>query len=687
MRGRQVEVAPFLTRNRAALAGALAVSAAAFALLPSIGAGAGAPKWTSLGHGISVLKTGSKYPVAPAIAAGSFTTGEPGDVMLSGKGFNKTGGPLLFNHQGGIATDGTRLALADRNNNRVLIWNHLPKSNVAPDLVLGQSTFQTNATGSGLGGLNWPIALAMAGGKLVVADAHNDRLLVWNTFPTSSGKPADFEISFTNDLGTGGFAGGLVWPWGVWTDGTKLAATSTFNGKIFLWNTFPTGNVLPDITLNQSGVIGTPRSITSNGTALIVGDHNAGPQNQGRGDHVWKTWPTQNGTPPDYFLAEPGQIPGTGHWMTGGFTSNGRLVMVGEKLLVWNGVPAGPNTPAAVTLTGGRSHLYFGGDGSAVAIAGNRLYVSVTNLNHILAFTSIPTSSSASPSFAVGSSGIKTNTLDTNFFITNPRPFVDGRHLIVSDGFTRRIAIWRKRPNASGAKPDLVYKFDVVAPQEVSRKGSTYIVTAKDRIYLWHDIAAGRSPYKTLSTIGGQRFTNILAGTADAQHFYLAANDHVYVWNGLPTAGAPAFSLSVPGVTTVSTDGTSLVATRTFGLGSQSPIWVYPVAGLSASTSHSEVGVGGFNGTFNQPQMVAVAHGALFVADTSSNRVLVWNHIADAVAGQHADAALGAPDLQPAKPSIARDRLYWPGWVALDGGYAWVGEFKFSGRLIRYSAH
>ncbi|KKL28011.1 hypothetical protein LCGC14_2379410, partial [marine sediment metagenome] len=38
---------------------------------------------------------------------------------------------------------GTRLFLADRNNNRILIWNELPTGNTAPDLVLGQEDFYT----------------------------------------------------------------------------------------------------------------------------------------------------------------------------------------------------------------------------------------------------------------------------------------------------------------------------------------------------------------------------------------------------------------------------------------------------------------------------------------------------------------------------------------------------------------
>lgn len=104
-------------------------------------------------------------------------------ILLSGIDFNNTGGSLLFNHPMGIASDGTRLLLADTRNNRVLIWNTLPEGNVEPDIVLGQENFTTNGQGTSLSQLNWPAGVATAEGKVIVVDTHNDRILIWNTFP------------------------------------------------------------------------------------------------------------------------------------------------------------------------------------------------------------------------------------------------------------------------------------------------------------------------------------------------------------------------------------------------------------------------------------------------------------------------------------------------------------------------
>ena len=142
----------------------------------------------------------SSYRVAPGGLPGTFRTGQPAGVMLSGLGFNRSGGPLMFRYNSGIATDGVHLLLADRGNNRVLVWNQIPESNTPPDFVLGQPDFESNDSGSGRHQMNWPISVAADGRRIVIADTYNDRLLIWNSFPASSGAPADLEIR-------------IVWPW------------------------------------------------------------------------------------------------------------------------------------------------------------------------------------------------------------------------------------------------------------------------------------------------------------------------------------------------------------------------------------------------------------------------------------------------------------------------------------------
>ena len=94
-----------------------------------------------------------------------------------GVDFNNAGGRLLFNHLSGIGSDGTHLLLADRYNNRVLVWNSLPTGNQEPDLALGQPDLTSNNPGTGRDRLNWPGQVAVTSdGRVAVADTENHRI-------------------------------------------------------------------------------------------------------------------------------------------------------------------------------------------------------------------------------------------------------------------------------------------------------------------------------------------------------------------------------------------------------------------------------------------------------------------------------------------------------------------------------
>ena len=125
----------------------------------------------------------------------------------------------------GITSDGKHLLLADTRNNRIPIWNSLPTSNRPPDLVLGQPNFYSNAPGTSRDKLRWPVSVATDGQRVIVADTYNHRVLIRNQFPTRNGETAD------RVLGQDSFeeyrASSIAWPWSVWTDGKKLAVTST----------------------------------------------------------------------------------------------------------------------------------------------------------------------------------------------------------------------------------------------------------------------------------------------------------------------------------------------------------------------------------------------------------------------------------------------------------------------------
>jgi hypothetical protein len=600
----------------------------------------------------------STYAVAPGGRTGFFENRQPADIVLSSFGFNRSGGGLLFHHPRNLAGDGQRLLLADSNNNRVLVWLSPPTENASPSLVLGQPGLDSNNPGNGLANMNWPGQISVAaGGRVVVADSYNDRLLIWNSFPTENGQPADMELRTPS----------LRWPWGVWTDGEKLVAASTGGRAILFWNKFPErADQPPDFEIRDSA-IGTPRTITSDGTRLIVGDHNA--YQTRPGNFFWKSFPRGPGDLFDFFMQDP--IDGNANWMQGTFLSDGRLAMLGRTLLIWNEFPETAQSRPSIAVDGYR---FMGGDGGSVTEAAGRLYIPEYNGNRIAVYNTIPERNSQRPDFAIGSPDFETNTLRSEFLITNPAPVTDGKSLWVTSDFERRMYVWKDVPDESAARANFVYELPFAPWDNEIHKGRL-ILAGKDTFAVWNELPRnGQLP----SAIVRGPWREIRGVAMDDTYFYLGDQDadRVYVWSGIPTASEPPlFTLNIRQPSRISSDGTHVVILST----ENHTVHVYRVADLSASAPpRASYG----QGMFNLPQGAQIREGQLFVCDTTGNRVYVWRDIEDFIARRPATAILGAGGPQP---RIGIDSFFWPGVPAFDGSYLWIGEFKFSGRMPRFS--
>lgn len=122
-----------------------------------------------------------------------FTTSAVNQGGLSASSLNKPSG---------LYCDDNRLIVGDSVNNRVLIWNSLPIVNNQPaDLVLGQDSFLTNSVnfnGPSASSLYEPRYLDFDGTRLVISDVRNNRVLLWNSLPTTNNKPADAVVGQKN---------------------------------------------------------------------------------------------------------------------------------------------------------------------------------------------------------------------------------------------------------------------------------------------------------------------------------------------------------------------------------------------------------------------------------------------------------------------------------------------------------
>jgi hypothetical protein len=146
----------------------------------------------------------------------------------------------------GVWSDGTKLVVQDRGNNRVLIWNDFPTNNLTPaDVVLGQNLFTTGTANNGgisastlnFGGSG---AVFSKDDQLFVADYDNNRVLIWDTFPTTNFAPADVvlgQADFDDSLANAGglSATTLSGPSGLYVEGNQLIVADRNNHRYLIY--------------------------------------------------------------------------------------------------------------------------------------------------------------------------------------------------------------------------------------------------------------------------------------------------------------------------------------------------------------------------------------------------------------------------------------------------------------------
>jgi hypothetical protein len=167
------------------------------------------------------------------------SSGAPADMVLGQPSMNSCDpavsvGPSTMYASSGIWSDGTKLVVSDAKNNRVLIWNAFPSEDSDPaDIVLGQSNMQTNASGVCASCLSTSVSVFSNGNQLFVADTFNQRVLIWDDIPTMNAEPADRVLgqeNFTSNLGGSGAA--QFYPYGVFGYQGKLLVSDLVNSRV-----------------------------------------------------------------------------------------------------------------------------------------------------------------------------------------------------------------------------------------------------------------------------------------------------------------------------------------------------------------------------------------------------------------------------------------------------------------------
>ncbi len=180
-------------------------------------------------------------------------SGTPADLVLGQRDFttrdenaSAAPGPVGMRWPHAITVNGEQVLVADAGNNRVMGWQRLPSSPGVPcDFVLGQGDAERvdhNRAGyyPTASTVNMPYSATMFGGRLVVADTANSRLLGFEHL--GAGDPPAValagQVRFI-DKGDNRWGAAtrdsLCWPYNVSAAGETLVIADSGNNRVLLW--------------------------------------------------------------------------------------------------------------------------------------------------------------------------------------------------------------------------------------------------------------------------------------------------------------------------------------------------------------------------------------------------------------------------------------------------------------------
>lgn len=296
----------------------------------------------------------------------------------------------------GVAYNGRVLAVADTDNNRVLIWRSLPAVNQQPaDLVVGQKDFTSSAPGLGEASLRGPTGLFLDDNNgLWVADTGNNRVLYFGEI-TQNGQAAKLVLgqpNLTTDQQVRRFpeyiakADSMLAPSSVWVGAGKVIVADLGLSRVLIWNSIPTSNGQP-----ASVVVGQP-------------DFNF-PEFRTGGTPTNSVLCESNGTDKDGKPTYPQRCAATLD-MPRAVLSDGRRLFVADsgndRVLIWNEIPAQNGQRADIVLGQLNFELNQSSDSgeprrvastdsfktpTALAYDGLNLYVSDTYNRRVLVYT------------------------------------------------------------------------------------------------------------------------------------------------------------------------------------------------------------------------------------------------------------------------------------------------------------
>ncbi len=602
-----------------------------------------------------------------------------------------------------VAAEGNTVAVVDRGNNRVLLYPAFASGATNPTaaVVLGQGDMRAFVANqdqprAGESTLSGPSGVALAAGRLFVADTENHRVLVWNTVPTRDGAAADLVLGQADfggrrpNRGRGdgdgdGYsdarADGFFYPTGIASDGTHLFVADRMNNRVLVWN---------DVTALQTGMPAQRVLGQASFSALLPNRGNAG-----HGAYA----PRADGLN----LPSGLHVDGGSLWVAD--TENNRVVrydhLAGAPIAtVFLGQPDGssltnPNYYGLADSRTGSLAPVITDPGSVVrprglATVGDRLYVSEAGSHRVHTFrkqsdtsyvhAGVVGQSDASGSLAnAGGLGAGSLSNPAGLAIANGRLLVvdAGNHRVLSFEEASLAGHGAAAASVVGQTSTLTSGFNQATtgrqtqPRGIALSGGKLLVaeTARHRVV----VRDAQSPTAIERVFGQASEVGAMANAGGAP--------------SARTLSSPRAVFADPTHVLVADTGNHRVLVFDRTSPAEDAVRVLGQGNFAAASPNR--GGSPTAGTLNTPTSVWSDGTRVVVADTSNHRVLVWNSFptvdgqpADVVVGQDAaDAAL--PNRGFTAPSAAT--LSAPAGVLVEGDALYVSDTG-NNRVLRFAS-